>query len=425
MKTESARNPVRVNVSWLMLGHGVSKPLWLGFSLYLCPLLLDEQQYGVYAASFSLASLCAIVANWGFSSYAVREVARARERAETVFSNFFGLALGLHVFAIGLALSYGLLQDYGGRRMGAVGLAALYMAGLSLVTFTRSFFHAFERMEFEARSVVLEKCMVIILGAAALFCQGSAVAVLGAMALGMVLTGGATLRWLGQFISVRWTRLARIDEAFLREALPSVFMLGIAGQFVVMYSHTDTVMLDAIQGETVAAAYGLAYRLTEAPMLVSSLLIVSVYPRLSDLYERADKKGFVRLASKSAVLLLLFGLALALFMWFASDLLVDLMYGETEYQRTPGAIRWLAPGIPFMCVGGLLVIVLSAQNDQAVLALCLGIGAAFNVVLNLILIPEFSEIGASMTTTLTQALAVLLLLGRATWILRRDSIDAS
>jgi O-antigen/teichoic acid export membrane protein len=52
---------------------------------------------------------------------------------------------------------------------------------------------------------------------------------------------------------------------------------------------------------------------------------------------------------------------------------------------------------------------LSSINRQGIVAKITGIGAIFNITLNLILIPKFSYIGASIATVVTEVFVFLLL----------------
>ncbi|MGA7304963.1 MAG: polysaccharide biosynthesis C-terminal domain-containing protein, partial [Rhodothermales bacterium] len=79
---------------------------------------------------------------------------------------------------------------------------------------------------------------------------------------------------------------------------------------------------------------------------------------------------------------------------------------------------------PFAALNYLLSTAMTAANNEKTLAWVLGFAALLNVVLNLILIPEYSLYGAAAATITTEAVILIILTIRFLRDERPDSIAA-
>ncbi len=401
------KNGILRNISWLSLGNALAKPLWLGFVLVVCVRVLGDEGYGVFTATLFLTAIANSFADWGLSRLTIREVARRPNHASRYFSNFFVLKVALSLSAVGISVGVGVALGYSGVKLTALLFAAVYTSALNLTEYCRTLYQAFERMKYVAVSVIIEKIVVIGTGIAFLLYYRTADGVLAGMALAMFLVFLLNLSWT----TGRLTPIKRglWSKRFIMQALPAAIPLGLASQFVAIYFRTDAVMVDAIVGASAAGQYGAAYRLLEASMLFSAMVITVVYPRLSRLFQERKHTDFQYIFRRSIVGLAGFGGAIALaFSLFAEPIMV-LIKGDTSLAPAAAALRVLAWAAPFMAVNGLMATILSATDDQRMLAVILGCAAIFNVVLNLFLIPPYSFFGACASTLVTESFITLAL----------------
>lgn len=402
--------PLIKNVSWLTLGNGLAKPIWLAFITLACVRVLGDEGYGILTATLFLTAITRSISDLGISQYSIREVARRRSDASRYFSNFLPAKVVLTLVAVGTALGIGYVIGYRGEKLTALLLAGAYTFGLSILDYSRCYFRAFEEMRYEAVSVVIEKALVVGIGLTFLLVFRSVSSALGGMAIGMAITALIALRFTSTHVT--HFRLSDVNIDFIRSALPAAIPLGLAAQFVVIYFRADAVMVDAISGEAAAGQYGAAYRLLEAFMLISTLVTTVVYPRLSALFHQKRSQEFASILGWSIAAVTAIGVVVAAGLFIFADAIMLILKGDDSFLPAAGALRILAFVTPFMCINGLLSISMSASDDQRMLAVFLGIAATMNITLNFVLIPEMSFIGAAIATLVTEALITVAFLIR-------------
>jgi O-antigen/teichoic acid export membrane protein len=103
----------------------------------------------------------------------------------------------------------------------------------------------------------------------------------------------------------------------------------------------------------------------------------------------------------TAIFIFIYGLI------FANEI-ITIIYGN-KFLLSVMALQTLIWVIPIIFLTALLGNILNAVNKQRVLTIVTASNVLFNVGLNLILIPKYSFIGASVATVLTEALGFVLM----------------
>jgi O-antigen/teichoic acid export membrane protein len=398
------------NISWLGVGNAVVKPLWFVFITAVCVRILGIAEYGIVTASLALVGIVMSLTNVGSSQYSIREIARDRSRASEFLSNFLPFRVTTGLAGVVVICLVGLALGHRGGDFTALLFAALYGVAMNLTEYCRALYRAFELLRYEAVSIILEKILVIAAGTALLLMDPRASGVLAGMAIGMFLTLVANLGWV-----VR--KLARFDfklfrPGFFSRTLPYSFPLGLASIFVVLYLRTDSIMLEAMQGEIAAGRYGLAFRILEAMILLPAIVVAAFLPRLSALYGERSNEKFRQLMKRGLLGLASVGLVLAAVMTFAAPVIIPLLEPDPSAAPAISIMQILMWTFPFSAVNYLLSTSMTARDDQKALAWMLGAAAVFNISLNAILIPLYTYYGACVATLTTQVLITGVMFGR-------------
>jgi len=394
------------DIAWLSAASVAVKPLWLFFITVLCARVLGAESYGVLNTALSLAALAFALTNLGVSQYTVREVAGDRSLASQYLTNFLSLRLAVAVPTAVIALAVGVVLGYERGLLLAVGFACLYYASQTLSEYCHSLFQAFERLRYQALSVVLEKVLVISGGALLLYSTTSPSLTLLGMAVGMVATAALTARWTVKFIAP--FRFAELDAQFVGDSVRVLVPFALAGVFGMMYFRVDTVIVEAMLGTTAAGQYGLAFRIVEALNMLPLLLVhASLYPRLSRLFKEGnyeELRRLIRMGGTALILLSLLitvgvaGVSLPLIGWIATDLALE------PAGPTLQILCWV---FPLTCCRVLFYAALLALHEQRFIAVALGFGVLLNVVLNIILLPLLGIHGAAIATIASEFLLML------------------
>lgn len=389
------------------------KPLWFVFFSVACVRVLGLREYGSMIAAFSLGGLAVGLAALGTSALVARDVAHAPHEAEALVQRVLPLRLALYGVALAVVLGCTAAGMLGGRFDLAVGGWA-YWAAFGLLEFVRSIFRGLERLHWEAVSVVAEKALTVGAGALALWLHPGGATVLLAMAAGVaVVAAGATgaVRRLDVRLRMVWP-----DGAFLRRLSRNALPLWLATTFVLVYTRTDALMLDAMRGPLETGLFAVALRVPEALVQFPDLVIAALLPGLSRLHATGDGRGFRHLQSRS--LLLVGGVAVAMaaaLSTFAGPILHLIDPAPATAAAAP-SLRLLAWAFPFSSTAYLLSIALFVLGRQQSVTATMGVGALLNVAANALLIPRYGSVGACAASLATQVFvwtAFVLLYARA------------
>jgi O-antigen/teichoic acid export membrane protein len=101
-------------------------------------------------------------------------------------------------------------------------------------------------------------------------------------------------------------------------------------------------------------------------------------------------------------MVILFSLPLIGIVYFNAPLIISIIYGEKFLNVTPALLQILIWSVLVLYSYAVIVVGLTASNRQNIYMKGVSIGAIFNVLLNLVLIPLYSSYGAAFATVLTE-----------------------
>jgi len=169
------------------------------------------------------------------------------------------------------------------------------------------------------------------------------------------------------------------------------------------YYRIDTVMLGVFKEDQAVGYYGAAYNIVLLIIGGIGLLVVAIFPILSNLYKSSiDKfKDNVNLFFK---LILLLSFPLIVLVFFFSKTIINIIYGNEFIGFSPIILQILIWSVLILYNYAIFAIGLSASDKQKIYLKGVVTGVAFNVLANLLIIPKYSYYGAATTTVLTEVL---------------------
>lgn len=411
------------NITWLGAASFAVKPIWFVFVTVLSAEVLGAEGYGVMTVSLSVAAIASAFTDLGMGPFSVREVARDRTTASLYLTNFLLVRSGLAIVALAGALGAGLLLGYRGPVFSALVFAGVYQMSLSLITYARSYFQAFEVLKYEAVSLVIEKVFVVGLGLALLYTTRSAAGTLGGMAVGMIVVCALTVGWIHR--SMAPVVPALFSAAFVRQGLRRMMPFAMVTLFTVVYMRTDLIMIEQMRDAGEAGQYGLAFRILEALNLIPIIVATStLFPRLSSLQHQGALEPFRQLVRKGLVALGFIGLATAAgITWLAPaavDTVIRVRNLDPAFAASVPALQILVWTFPLASMNALLQAALIAFDNVRFLGAALIGGTVLNIALNFIVIPEYGILGASAATLVAELLLFILYGLRQRWMSTRS-----
>jgi len=394
---------VAKNTFVLMAAQTINRVMSFILIMYVARFLGDIG-LGKYSFALAFSELFVILSDLGLSTLSTREVARNKHIAGKYLGNGATIKFILSILAYGLIFITIGLMDYPHDTTIVVYIIGLSVILNSLAQFLQSIFRAFEKMEYEAISIFIQK-IVITGGGISILILGY-----GLIELVLVVLFGSIINLLfSLFVMV--TKFAKpefqTDWGFWKSAIKKALPFGLAIICSTIYFQIDTVMLSIMKGDAVVGWYNAAYKLIFALMFIPTALVNSIFPVLSRFYV-SSKDSLRRAYDKSFKYLFIIGFPLAMGTTILAGRIILLIYGK-GFVHSVIALQILIWAALLMFLTYLLGNTLGAIDKQPLVLKVATVNAGVNILLNLLLIPRFSYIGASIATVATEAIGFALL----------------
>lgn len=369
--------------------------------------VLGVSQYGVYAYTVTMVGILVIIARMGFDLALLRFVPAYTAREEWdllkgILSRSFKL-----VSASGFAFAIlGVLVVWMARQGIDHELTVTILIGMSLVPIVslinlmqasiRAWKHiVVAQIPLQIMLPSLVVTAVFILASATSGNVKASQAILGnVIASGIAFIVAALL-----FRAYQPKQLHSIAPVFrtsewLCGALPLLFVTGA----IAILNQTGTFMLGLLVGTDAAGIYNAALRLSLVSAFPAAATVTIVTPLISELHvlNRQDdlQKMLKSVAIGVSAVTGVIGVATIvlgewLLSWFGAD-----------FKGAYSSLSILTAGQMINSLSGPVGYLLMQTGNQRNAAMILGMGAAFNIVLNLFLIPVFGLVGAALATML-------------------------
>nr|WP_288455037.1 flippase [uncultured Pseudomonas sp.] len=396
-----------LNSGWMLAEKFLMLAIGLATTVVLAR-YLGPEEFGYLNYALALLGLLSIVVHLGLTGLVVKELRSNPDNEDQILSTVFMIKVGCSVIAFAIMMStylFGNDQNF---------LVLLFTA-LAL------FFTPFEMLIdwFQARVQAKYAAVAGFVGQLGGNGLKMILAVAGAglvyIALAHVVVVVITSAILVCY-AVMLKRDFRFDFSWSlgKTLLKKSFLIFMGSLSAVIYLKVDQIMLQYMLGEYAVGVYSAASRLSEAWYLIPTILMASVFPKMIDLH-KTDTAGYNRFMQVSLDVLFFMAFALAVVVFFLSDWIVNLLYGQQYADAGPVlAVHIFAATFVFMrALFSKWIIIEEAFIFSLVTQ---GLGALSNIVLNYFLIRSHGVVGSAWATLISYGVAgyVSLLLSRKT-----------
>ena len=175
-------------------------------------------------------------------------------------------------------------------------------------------------------------------------------------------------------------------------------MLGSAGSLVLGY--VDGICLTYFTGLNAVADYrNVAMPTVSILGYFASAVGAVLFPMSSELWEKGHKEALGYGVERICIYSFILVLPMAILMAYFPEVIINLFF-NTQYLSASDAIRILSLGTIFMTMNSIGFTVINGIGKPNLSTKILYFGAIFNLVFNILLIPKFGIVGASLTTVL-------------------------
>lgn len=390
------------NIGMLMISQILGYIFGFLYAMYMAR-YLGVDDFGVLSFALAFAGLFGIFADLGLSTLTIREVAKDRSLAGKYLGNIALMKVILAAIVFGLiALTINILS-YPEQTIKVVYLIALSIILSSFANMFNSVFQAYERMEYSSIVFILSNVLML---SGVIYAINQEFNVIGFAFIYFI--ASAIVLVISFLVCVY--KIAKpdieIDLNFWIVTSKEAWPFGLSGVFVTIYYMSDTVMLSLMQGNEAVGLFNAAYKLIMAILFIPSVLNMAIFPVMSKFY--ISSKDSLRLAyEKYFKYMFVIGIPIGIGTTLLADRIILLIFGA-EYSPSVIALQILIWSSVFIFLSGAFARLLESSNRQKTITKITAINVSANIILNLILIPKFSYVGASITTTITEFSALML-----------------
>ncbi len=388
----------------------VVKAVLIAISLGLTSILtraLGPEKYGIYVFVITFLSFFSVLSDFGTSLVIVREAAGDRQKNRNIIATFWYVRLLLTMLAFILPIVAVFLFPYSAIIRISVIVGSASIALSNFAGFPNALFQIENRIDIVSYLDLLGK--LVTLGATLLFLFYHLDVAWFIAAIGI---GNAVSLIAGLIISkasITEYRNAKPSSRDMGTLIRSSMMVGITSLLAIMYFKLDTFMLSIFRPSAEIGYYGLAYKVFENILMLWGFYMASAYPALSASYSR-DKKTFADVRKVSLQIAIIAGFGLVGILYLLAPMILNVLGGSTFHESFP-ALRILILAVPLLCLNNFgYHILIIRKEEQKIIYLFLG-SLAFNVIMNLYMIPHYGFIGASITTLATEVLNTVIYYG--------------
>jgi len=358
---------------------------------------LGPAGYGIYAFAFSFAEVYGIISDFGMSNLIIRDTSREKKYLARYVGNILFVETALSVIAYGFLFLLVGLMGLPQEQAVIVYIAVLAYMLTALSQIVRATFKAHEKMEYDATLNVIQQSVTVVLGITVLYFGYG----LFALALAFVVGGLINLTASLALASTRFVRPKfKLERRFLTYLFKEAPSFGLIVLFTLIYYKISTLLLFFIQGDAATGWFNAAYTMAVSLTFLPAAFMGALFPVISTLHVSSrDLAKFVY--NESFRYMLILGLPLAFGTTVLADKVIDITYGG-QFYNSAGVLQIVIWSVALLFLNYVLTTTLTSINLQRVVMYATGLGVAVNIILNLLIIPTFSYIGASYVMVATE-----------------------
>jgi O-antigen/teichoic acid export membrane protein len=391
------------NTSYLTVALIIQKVISF-FYFILLARNLGPDSLGQYYFAISFTTIFAIFIDLGLVNYLIRETAKSKEKSEQLLSNILGLKLitsFLSVLAVFLFIN--ILGDYDVLSRQLVYISSICMV---LDSFTLTFFGAvrgFHNLKFESISSIVFQLIVLVVGWIFLSLG------LDLRLIMLSLVSASVFNFIYSWAILKFKIKMPVKFSFSLPIFKKILILSLPfafyGIFQRLYTYLDSVLLSFFSGDYYVGIYQIAFKIIYALQFLPMAFVASLYPAMS--YYWLNNKEQLNIAFRRSLdYLMMISIPISVAVFLLADQII--MIFKSGYEGAVWPLRISILALVFIFVNFPLGSLLNACDQQRKNTRNMLITLIVAVVLNIILIPKFQAIGASVVVLLSNGLMFVL-----------------
>jgi O-antigen/teichoic acid export membrane protein len=365
---------------------------------------LGSENIGKYVWALSFAGIFALFIEFGLGPVLTREIARNYDKAKDYLSSVLGIKL---IFSVVTVLAIILSAIAMGRDSLTMQIIFYAVAIVVLDSFTFSFyaiFRAYQKLHFEAVGLTIYQIIIVGVGFAGIALGFSVTGVVFAVLLGSVFNFTYSLSLI--LFKAKLHPKIRLEKSVVTLLLKIAIPFAIAGIFYKVNGEIDKVLLGVMAGDKYVGWYSIASKFNMSLTFIPGAFATSFFPAMSR-YFVTSKSELAHTFEKAMIYLMAVSLPIAAGSFVLAETIILKLYGPA-FSASIIAFQIMISGLVFVFLNYPVGNFLNACNKQKLNTINMGIATLINVIINVLLIPKYTYIGASIAAVSSAVVLVLL-----------------
>ncbi|MEE3325040.1 MAG: flippase [Methanosphaera sp.] len=366
---------------------------------------LGTYNFGLISSALSVIGIFGVFCDLGLGYYAIQKVSRNHDLTSKYFGTAFVLRLILTIITFIIYVIFSYLSGFTGKALGVMIVIGVYMFFNSFTTFYYSLYQSNEKMHYQTIINTVYNVGVFLLALLFIYLKLDVVWIAATYPIAMILS--FVLGWI---IKIRHYPKFEFDFSrnFLKEIIVNSIPFGITSVFTSIYFWIAGIILTFMSGSVAVGLFSSSQKIILVLSALFVLLSNAVFPVMSQLFVE-DKEKLNDLYQKMLKYMLISSVPIVIGSVIYSHDIINIIFGS-QYLDATVCLSVLMWAVIFMFLSGTTSTLLNAINKQFLVTKVAAVGAVFSVIMNYILISQYSYVGASMTSVLTELLVLILML---------------
>ncbi len=368
--------------------------------------VLGPSDAGRYVTAITTAAFFEIFANYGLDMLLIRDVSKDKSRANHYLFNTTLLRLAAGLVASIPILIFIWSTTYSENPLTAAEVVAIILIMVGMVFSGMSkgvtgLFYVYEEAETPAAMTTATTILKVGFGVVVLLLGYSFVGLAAVSIVVNIITLTVLL-----ILAVRRFRLKgpwKFDWSLQKSLVHKGYPLMLIHLLQTVFISIDILLLRLMldNGEEVVGWYQNAYKWFNALQVIPAFFTLALFPIISREIEKAMASA-QRMYTMSLKLMLLLALPIAAFTTFLAYFLVRLLAGPQYLPNGAIALQIVIWSIPFGWLNSVTNYVLISLGLERMQPRAFILAVGFNIVTNVLFIPRYSFVAASVTTILSE-----------------------
>ncbi|GIW67118.1 MAG: succinoglycan biosynthesis transporter [Candidatus Parcubacteria bacterium] len=398
LKNISPKQIVLKNTFWLTLGQ-IFIRLFKFLLVIFAARILGPEGWGSFQYLLSIASMFFIFADFGVGYLIIRDYQQKKDFDRYVNVGSFLIEF-LTILSLLVALIFSLIFESLFFKKAFI-ILIIFLFLKSIRDYILNFFKAIQKMEFEFLSVFVESLLILIFGIIFLLTFKDIISFSLAYLFGILFSLIFILFPAKRFLIYLKPKFnLEIIKYYLKNGLP----LALFGMLGFIFFTTDQIILGKLKGTEMVGYYSIASRIVMVALTLPFLFLSSLFPQIA--LNINNKQRLISIFKKSSIFILSLSLGLFILIYIFADLVPFVLGNQYIFSVKPlRLISFILFLLPLTNLFDHFLFSINKQWQDFIITL---ICAVLNLILNLILIPQYAIYGAIYATLISQFINLLL-----------------